>query len=182
MAIPVPRMTVEEYLAADAISETPLEFHDGEVFSAFDGSPAHAGLAAQVCIAVGYRLRGTPCSTYTALQVRVSPVQYAYSDVAVVCGGLIQTSEKDASVSNPKVIFEILSPTTQDYDYGGKFLLYRRLPSIQEYVLVSRDQPRVEVYRRVPEEKWMLSTYEGIDGTLILESLDLRIPLNELYA
>lgn len=175
-------MTVEEYLMADATSEIPLEYRDGEVLPAFDASPLHARLVIRLGRALDQRLDGTPCATYAALRIRVTPTQYVYPDVAVVCGEPGQFSEKDHSVTNPKVIFEILSPSTQDYDYGGKFLLYRRIPSMQEYVLVWRDQPRVEVYRRAPHEKWILSTYPGLGATLQLESIELRIPLNELYA
>jgi Uma2 family endonuclease len=175
-------MTLEEYLATDKASELPLEYRNGDVFQAFDASPSHAGLTAMLCASLVHRLKGTQCTTYAALQVRISPVQYVYPDVAVVCGQPALTSERDQSVSNPKVIFEILSPATQDYDYGSKFLLYRQLASIEEYVLISRDQPRAEVFRRAPQDKWILSTYEGVETTLILESLDRRIPLRELYA
>lgn len=181
MAVPARRMTLEEYLEADRGSEVPLEYHDGKVTRVSDATPAHASLTATLCASLVHRLKGTPCLTYVKLQVRINPAQYVCPDVAVVSGKPIQTSDTDASVSNPKVVFEILSPSTQDYDYGGKFLLYRQLPTLEEYVLVSRDQPRAEVYRRAPGDKWILSTYDGIDATLILESLDRRIPLRELY-
>ncbi|MBS1829324.1 MAG: Uma2 family endonuclease [Acidobacteria bacterium] len=167
---------------ADAKSEIPLEYREGEVFPAFDASPAHARLVIRLGRALDQRLDGTPSATYAALRIRVTPVQYVYPDIAIVSGDPAQISEKDTSVSNPKVIFEILSPSTQDYDYGGKFLLYRQVPSIQEYVLVWRDQPRAEVFRRAPQEKWILSSFQGLGATLILESLELRLPLSELYA
>lgn len=174
-------MTLEEYLEAERSSDIPLEFQDGKVLRALDATPAHARLTATLCAALVHRLKGTPFVTYVKLQVRITSSQYVCPDVSVVSGKPVQTSEEDSSVSNPKVVIEIVSPSTLDYDYGGKFLLYRQLPSLEEYVLVSRDQPRAEVYRRAPGDKWILSSYDGIDTTLILESLDRRIPLRELY-
>lgn len=177
MAVPSPKMTVEDYLAADTISERPLEYHDGEVFPVFDSTPSHARLT---CNSLIPRLKGSPCSTYAALPVRINPVQYLYPDVAVVCGQLALTSETDASVNNPKVVFEILSPSTHDYDYGAKFKLYRQLSSLEEYVLLSRDEPQVEVFRRAPGQR-ALFTFDCPEQSLILESLSLQIPLTELY-
>ncbi len=181
MAVPIPKMTVEEYLAADEVAERPLEYHDGEVFPAFDATPAHSRLSVKLARALDQRLEGSGCTTYGALRVRVSPVQYLYPDVAVVCGQLALTSEKDSSVSNPNVVFEILSPSTHDYDYGAKFKLYRQLESLEEDVLLSREGTQVEVFRRAPGN-WTLFTFEGPDATLVLESLQIQIPLNELYA
>ena len=100
----------------------------------------------------------------------------------VVCGKPALTDEHSDTLTNPKVIFEILSPSTQDYDYGTKFSLYRQLPSYEEYVLVSQTTHLVEVYRRAPESRWILSTYTGSDAVFPVESLGIAIPLAEIYA
>lgn len=175
-------MTVEEYLAADAVAERPLEYHDGEVFPMVDATPAHAALVANVILCLGSRLRGSPCRAFVQLRVSVNPSQYLYPDVVVCCGQLALKGGNDPSLTNPKVIFEILSPATEGYDYNGKFQLYRQLPAFEEYVLIAQDQPRVEVFRRLPGDKWVRSTYEGNESRAVLETLDIEIPLGELYA
>ena len=116
------------------------------------------------------------------MRVRISPVQYVQPDLIVYCGQPVLTAESDPSLTNPKVIFEILSPTTEGYDYSGKFQLYRQLPSFEEYVLVAQEQPRVEVFRRMPDGKWILSTYEGNESTAVIESLNVQLPLGEIYS
>ena len=180
--IPVPRISVEEYLAADAASETPLEFHDGEIFPMVDASLPHAILLAALGSCIGPRLANSPCKAAGLARVCVSASKYVYPDFLIICGQPILASDSDASLTNPKVIFEILSPSTEGYDYNGKFKLYRQLPSIEEYVLIAQDQPRIEVFRRMPESKWVLSTYEGREAQALLESLNISIPLAELYA
>jgi Uma2 family endonuclease len=80
------------------------------------------------------------------------------------------------------VIVEVLSPSTAGYDYGDKFELYRRLPSIEEYVLVAQDKPRIEVFRRMEDGRWLLSTFEGESAVAVVESIDVRLPLAEIYA
>lgn len=182
MALPVPRMTVEEYLAADAVAERPLEYHDGEVFPMVDATPAHAALVANIIVCLGSRLSGSPCRAFVQLRVNVSSSKYLYPDVLVSCGHLALKGQNDPSLTNPKVIFEILSPATEGYDYNGKFQLYRQLPSFEEYVLIAQDQPRVEVFRRLPDDKWVRSTYEGNESTAVIETIDVGIPLSELYA
>ncbi|MBS1824731.1 MAG: Uma2 family endonuclease [Acidobacteria bacterium] len=182
MAIPIPRLTVDDYLAADATSETPLEFHDGEIFPMVDASLPHAMLLTSLGGCIVPRLAGTPCRGASLARVRVTASKYVYPDFLIICGQPILASDSDPSLTNPKIIFEILSPSTEGYDYNGKFKLYRQLPSVEEYVLIAQDQPRVEVFRRMPENKWVLSTYEGREAQALLESIPLTLPLAELYA
>jgi Uma2 family endonuclease len=111
----------------------------------------------------------------------VSPTKFLIPDIIVVCGKPALTDEHQDTITNPKVIVEILSPSTADYDYGEKFILYRRLESFEEYLLVSQDQPRVEVARKTPDKRWVISTYEGMDAVVNVESLDVSLPLRDIY-
>ena len=182
MAIPIPRITVDDYLAADATSETPLEFHDGEIFPVLDATLPHGKLASKLARCIDPQLDGTPCISSSFTRVRVSATKYVYPDFLIICGQPILAADSDPSLTNPKVIFEIHSTSTEGYDYGGKFQLYRQLPSVEEYVLIAQDQPCIEVFRRMPENKWVLSTYEGREAQALLESIPLTLPLAELYA
>ena len=99
----------------------------------------------------------------------------------VVCGKPVFTDEDQDTVTNPKVIVEILSPSTADYDYGGKFALFRTLPSFEEYLLIAQEEPRIEVFRKMPDDRWILSSYVGLDATVRVESLEIDLPLAEIY-
>ncbi len=175
-------MTVKEYLAADQVSDRPLEYHDGEIFPIAEASIRHAAIALSVGAMLREGVMGRPCRVLGTMRVRISATQYVQPDLIVYCGQAELTTESDPSLTNPKVIVEILSPSTAGYDYGDKFELYRRLASFEEYVLVAQDKPRIEVFRRMGDGRWLLSTYEGESAVAVVESIDVRLPLAEIYA
>jgi Uma2 family endonuclease len=115
------------------------------------------------------------------LRVRVSPTKYVIPGMLVICGKPMLTDERNETVTNPKFIVEILSPSTENYDYGTKFILYRELESFEEYMLVSQDKARVEVMLKTPDKRWLITTYEGLDATVVLESLNISLPMSEIY-
>jgi len=90
--------------------------------------------------------------------------------------------DRDDTIANPKVVIEILSPESQDYDYGTKFVYYRSLPSLEEYVLVSQSERLVEVYRRAPDAHWILSSYARPAAEIPLVSLGILLPSDDIYA
>lgn len=182
-SLPLRKFTVDEYLAMDRAADVKSEFHDGELFPISAVSFRHSKIAANATRRMGEKLDGTGCSLLISpLRVRVGPTKYVYPDIMIVCGDAEFTDEIQDTITNPKVIVEILSPSTADYDYGAKFRLYRNLASFSEYVLIAQDQPSVEVFRRVDETDWLLSTYSGLDAEAPVKCLDFRIPLSELYA
>jgi Uma2 family endonuclease len=143
----------------------------------------HSVLAANVVRRLAERLDGTPCrAVVSPLRVRVSSSKFVYPDVAVICGVPTLTDEVQDTITNPKVVVEILSPSTADYDYGEKFVLYRQLPSFEEYLLIAQDQPRVEVYCKAADRSWVLNTYDRLDDTIELKSLQITIALSDIYA
>ena len=113
--------------------------------------------------------------------MRVNHATYLYPDIFVVCGKPSVTEENANTITNPKTIIEALSPSTMDYDYGTKFELYRQLSSLEEYVLVAQDQQSIEVFRRMTNQEWRLLRYDGAETVLPLESLNISIPLREIY-
>lgn len=113
--------------------------------------------------------------------MRTTASNYVVPDITVVCGQIVSFGDSKNSVSNPKVIIEILSPTTAGFDHGGKFVLYSKLPSFVEYVLIAQDKARVAVFTKESDTRWMLTLYEGLDATVRLESLALEIPAAEIY-
>ena len=180
-AVAIVRLSVEEYLALDRAAERHSEYHDGEMFPVVLSSLAHSLIQANTLHCLIVSLRGTPCRVAGPLRVRVSPSKYVYPDVLVYCGKPVTTDDQTDTITNPKVIVEILSPSTEDYDYGKKFVAYRALVSFQEYLLISQDKPRVEVFRKMPDERWVLTTFEGLNAVVAVESLAISIPMSDLY-
>ena len=185
-AAAIPRLSVEEYFALDDDAELSSEYVDGVLFPLSASSIAHASLAARLGWRLEERLEerleNGPCMTLiSGVRVRINHATYLYPDIFVVCGKPIVTEEHADTVTNPKTIVEILSPATQDYEYGTKFELYRQLSSLEEYVLVSQDQQRIEVFCRMTNQEWRLLRYEGAETILPLESLNISIPLREIY-
>jgi Uma2 family endonuclease len=181
-AAPVVRMSVEEYLAADRVAEWPSEYHDGEVFPLENVTIKHGLLVNSVGSMMVQRLRGGPCRIVNQIRVRVSPTKFVLPDQTIICGQAAITDEYEDTITNPKVIVEVLSRTTRNYDQGGKFELYRRLPSFEEYVLIAQDEPAVEVRHKSSDGRWVMTFYEGLNSVAKLESLDIEVPLAELYA
>jgi Uma2 family endonuclease len=180
------RATLAEYFQIDAASQFKCEFHAGTVVCMPGGTEFHALITGNVGTAIGIRLRGTPCRMYSPdLRIAVPCKTYLmYPDVPVVCG----PSEYDPrdpdrrTIVNPRLIVEVLSPTTEGFDRGEKFERYMQLPAFQEYVLVTQDRPRVESLLRQGDGTWSFTHAVGIDATLRLRSLDIDLPLAEVYA
>ena len=177
----VQRKTYLEYLAFEAEAKTKHEFVDGQIVAMAGGTPEHARLAANVSAALVTALRGRPCSAFSAdLRVHVPATGgTTYPDVTVVCDERRTADVDGDAITNPTVIVEILSPTTEASDRGEKFAHYRRLDSLREYVLVSQGEPRIEVYRR-ENEVWALRDY-GPDQQAELASLDVTLSVDDIY-
>lgn len=129
------------------------------------------------------QLRGKPCEVYTNdMRVKVSETgMYTYPDIVAACES---PAFEDAAVDtllNPVLIIEVLSDSTERYDRGAKFLHYRTLPSLQDYLLVAQDECRVEHYARQAGNRWLLTEYRDLDDSLDLESVDCQLRLREMY-
>jgi Uma2 family endonuclease len=182
VGVPEPKqMTYAAYLAAEEVSDTKHEYLRGEVFAMAGGTPKHAALQAAVLIELGVALRGRPCQAYGSdLRVRIEATDLStYPDITVVCGSL-ETSVIDRhAATNPILIVEVLSDSTEAYDRGEKFAHYRRIPSLREYVLVSLHQPRIESFVKNEQGVWMLNEAGagGVLGLAALEGVGLDVDL-----
>ncbi|MBI4909823.1 MAG: Uma2 family endonuclease [Acidobacteria bacterium] len=181
MAIRVPRLSVEEYLALDRQAELKSEYHDGEMFPMEAVSWEHSLISPRVLGALDVQLRGTACRVSTDIRVRVTRTKYVYPDMAVVCGKPELTDEEHDTITNPKLIVEVLSPSTMNYDMGEKFRLYRGLQSFEEYVLVYQFEARVEVVHKLADGSWLMRTYSGLETRVPLESINAELLLSDIY-
>lgn len=182
-AQPVPFYTLEQYLELERKADFKSEYVSGQIFAMAGGSPNHSAIIGNVTGAAWFHLRGKPCRIFNS-DLRVTVMQTGlstYPDVTVVCGETHYHPLDEDSVINPTVIFEVLSPTTEAYDRGGKWAHYRRLESLQEYVLVSQDKALAEHYVREADGAWKFTEASGLEGVLNLPSLGCALPLTEIY-
>lgn len=172
-----------DYLAAERAAPIRHEYVAGEVFAMAGASKVHGTLALNAAIALRQHLRGAPCRVWMAdMKVRVkADSAYYYPDVVVTCDAtdLSPDAPKDY-VEAPKLVLEVLSDSTEPVDRREKLLSYRRLQSLEEYVLIDQNKAWVEVYRRTPSG-WVQEVYEAGESVQ-LASVDLSAPLADLYA
>lgn len=174
-------MTAADYLALDRAADVRHEFINGRAYAMAGGSPEHAALIANLSGALWSRLRGGPCHTTSADQRLHVPATgaFVYADLSVVCGPFEYHPGADDTLTNPTVIFEVLSPSTADYDRGAKFDHYKRLGTLREYVLVHPDQRRIEHRVRQDDGAWLLR--DVTERALVLAALGVEVPLDEVY-
>lgn len=177
------RFSFDEYVELEGAATTKHEFLDGEVWAMAGGSPTHAAVAASLIRMLGEALRGRPWRVFTSdLRIRVRETGLAtYPDASVVCGA-IEVDPDDPrghSVSNPIVLVEVLSPSTEDYDRGEKLAHYKRIPSLREIVLVAHDDPRIDVWRRL-DDRWTLRSFRTGEA-VVLESLAIALSVADVY-
>jgi Uma2 family endonuclease len=174
----LPRLSVEKYLAYERESDCRHALVGGFLDAMTCVSDRHEEIAANLLAALHRHLRPSGCRVYGAnLKIRVGD-DFLYPDLFVRCG---QERGDPYFKTDPLLVIEVLSPNTQRNDRGDKRLAYQSLPSLQEYVLVSQEAPRIEVLART-EAGWETRLYESLDATLTLSSIRLDLPLSEIYA
>jgi len=176
-------LTPEEYLEGEAIAADKSEYISGQVYAMAGAGDAHVKATLNAAVLLKNHLKGTGCSTYVAdMKVRIGEDEaFFYPDVMVSCDPEDQLPEHDYVKNHPKLIIEVLSPSTEDIDRGRKFALYRKLESLEEYLLIDPRKYAIELFRRHSNHEWLLLTREGIDSTITLESIDLNLSLHDLY-
>jgi len=178
------RSTVEEYLALELSSETKYEFYDGVIYAMAGGSTPHVRIMSNLGGLLWSMLRGGPCrATVSETRVRVlDNGLYTYPDASVVCGQPEFDEMMGAStLLNPKVLFEILSPSTEGYDRGKKFKLYSAIESLTDYILIAQDEPWVQHYTRLEGGDWQLSQTTSLDSSVDIPSISCELPMGEIY-
>jgi Uma2 family endonuclease len=178
-----PLITPEQYLEVERAAEFKSEYYEGQMFAMSGGRLAHTILQTQLAAALIDALRGRRCKVASSdLRVRAAAGgPFYYPDLSVYCGTAQLADEHRDTLVNPLVVFEVLSDSSASYDRGLKFDAYRKIETLQEYVLVWQTEPRIEVWRRPTEGVWRGSYYVGMDAVCALESLDCSIRLGDVY-
>jgi Uma2 family endonuclease len=174
-------ITPEEYFALEEVAEVKSEYCQGEMFAMSGASPEHCLVQTNLTAILHTQLRFRPCRLYSAdLRVDVAAAGlYTYPDLSVVCA----EPEFDAhhSLKNPTLLIEVLSPSTEAYDRGKKFDMYRQLESLQQYVLVSQDEAAVHLYTRRDDGRWTFEGFSGLEAVVPLASIGCQLSLSEVY-
>jgi len=172
-------MTEAEYLEYDRTHEGKHEYVNGEVVAMSGVSDAHDRIQVNTTLALGTRFRGGPCRVRGAdLRVRLDETGlYCYPDLTVVCGEPAFASTRPVTLLNPRVIVEVLSETTEEYDRGAKVAHYRHRTSVDLLLLIDSRRRMIERQQRNPDGTWTLS--EHTTGAVAV--LEHAIPFDEIY-
>jgi Uma2 family endonuclease len=176
----LPRLTPEEYFAWEGQQEVKHEYFDGEVFAMSGGTQNHGRIAVRLVSLIDNHLDDGDCAVLNSdVRVKIQESEkYVYPDASVTCDS--QDRETPQYVAYPRLIIEVLSPSTEAYDRGKKFKLYQRSTSLAEYVLVSAEEIEIEVFRKNDRGKWELTSYVAGD-VVELESIHLTFLIDRVY-
>ena len=181
-AVPKRKLTVQEYLELEAKSDVKHEFLNGEMFAMAGASRQHNDIGANITVRLGMQLLDGSCKLYGSDQrVQVEDTGlYTYPDVTVVCGPREYSGVDPNALVNPRVIFEVLSPSTERHDRTTKVRHYSRIPTLQEYVLVSQTQPEIlHLFRN--GDTWSFDVLFELDDVLEFKSIAARLKLSDIY-
>jgi len=183
MSVPQRRFTSAEYLSLERTAEIRHELVDGQIIAMAGVTRRHALICDSLLERVRARLRGGPCQPYSSsLRVKIEATgNYTYPDLSVVCGQERFEDGREDTLLNPRLIIEVLSPSTELHDRGWKFKNYQLISSFEEYVLVSQDEPRIERFLRQGEVGWLMTQVTGLDQVVRFESIECELPLAEIY-
>jgi Uma2 family endonuclease len=176
-------ISAEEYLSHERTSVVKHEYFAGDVFALAGGSQRHNLIAANTLGSLYTQLRKKACIVYPSdMRIKVPATGlYTYPDITIVCGQHLFDDEHRDTISNPTVIIEILSPSTEQYDRGRKYQNYRTIPSFREYVLIAQDMPRIEHYARQANSGWLMLEYTELADTVTLSSIGCTLCLDDVY-
>ena len=173
----------EEYLALEETAEDKHEYQDGEIVSMTGGTTEHNKIALNFASNLKFILKRKQYDIFIG-DVKLWIAQYrqaTYPDVMLIEGEPIYYETGKTTVINPRLIVEVLSKSTQNYDQGDKFLYYRSLPELQEYILISQSRPYIMQYNKTEKNKWLLTEYEGENASLSLTSVNFDLSFQEIY-
>ncbi len=175
--------TPEEYLELEEKADDKNEYRDGEIIPMTGGTTNHNKLALNLAARLNLALEEQDYEVYIGdVKLWISRYrEFTYPDVMVIQGQPVYYSKNTTIVTNPRLIAEVLSKSTKDYDQGDKFLYYRSIPEFKEYILIDQTQYYVMQYVKTEQNKWILTEYDTQDAVLTLQSLNLELSLRQLY-
>ncbi|HWB06438.1 MAG TPA: Uma2 family endonuclease [Verrucomicrobiales bacterium] len=184
-ALPQPfsLITADQYLQQEREAESKSEYVNGQVYAMAGATVDHNVISDNCLMFLRMQLRTRPCQAFGSdMKVRVDKANvFRYPDVSALCGPVLFHDDGKDAYCNPSVIVEVLSPATERLDRGEKFMLYRLLDTLAEYVLVRQDRVEVEVFTKLSEGQWSSILYDELADSFHLRSVNCRLTLAEIY-
>ena len=173
----------EEYLILEEGAKFRSEYQDGRIIPMIGGTPNHNQIAGNFYGTLNFATKGQPYQVFiNDLRLWIpSKRVYTYPDVMLVAGKLEFAEGRKDTITNAVMVAEVLSESTEDYDRGGKFKLFRSIPSFREYVLIAQYEMHVEQFSKTDDNKWVLSEYDGADAMLRLSCVEFEMRLGNIY-
>lgn len=180
---PKPYLSTTQYLALERRAEFKSHYYRGEMFAMAGASREHNLIVGNLVREIGNALKDRRCEVYPSdMRVKVAATGlYTYPDATVVCGEPEFEDNQFDTLTNPMVLFEVLSASTELWDRSGKFRQYREIPSLREYVMITQDRASVERYIRQADGGWLLQEIQSIEDSVEFDSIAVTIPLSEIY-
>ncbi len=179
-----PVFSDKEYLEFERFAQERHEFLDGSVYAMAGESLAHSTICFNLHGLIHNQLRGNLCRGFSP-NMKVATNEeglFSYPDLIIICGKPVFHDEKSDVLTNPTIIFEVLSPSTESYDRGEKFLRYTNyIDTLENYILISQDKPFIENYSKQDNFGWQKTVIEGFDAVLKLASVECKVALADLY-
>ncbi len=175
--------TVEQYLAIERVALEKSEYYNGEMFLMSGASEPHNLISANIVAILWNHFRRRGCRVYGS-DMRIytkTTGLFSYADAVVVCGKPEFYDREQDVLTNPTLIVEVLSPSTERYDREKKFELYKGSPTFQDYVLIAQSEPKVMHWQKSEAGEWRASEVLGLESTLEIARYELHIPLSEIY-
>ena len=175
--------SIEEYLEMENAATEKHEYYKGGIFAMSGGKLQHNLISKNLLTSLDVLLDGKPCQPYnseTRLHIEQNSL-FTYPDVSVICGDPISLNNDDFNLLNPTIIFEVLSPSTKNYDRGDKFKLYRDIPTLKEYILIEPDFILIEQHFINSNVNWELKEYKELRDVLFLSSIQMGVSLQNIY-
>ncbi len=178
-----PLLTAQEYLAKERTAEFRSEFYRGEMFAMAGATWEHTLVKDNIAGETRQLLKDGPCRVLTSdMRVKVDASGlYTYPDIVVVCEEPQFEDKLFDTLLNPRILMEVLSESTERYDPGAKFAMFRQIPTLEEYVLIAQDEPLVERHVRQPDNSWLMTEFRGLTQTFAFTSIPAKVALSEIY-
>ncbi len=177
------KISAHDYLKMERQALTKSEYYNGEIFAMAGSSKQHNAIVGALMGELYSYLKGKNCKVYPS-DIRIhndANTLYTYPDIIIVCGKEEYLDDKFDTLLHPTLIVEVLSPSTEDYDMGTKFKLYRSIPSLKDYVIVSSMEVLAEVFTK-KEDTWVISTADSLEKSIHLSSINFDLSLADVYA
>ena len=174
--------TVDDYFTVEERSEVKHEFYNGEIFAMAGASLPHNEITANLLTELRVGLRNLDCGVYGSdLRIQTPSGLYTYPDLSVICNGVELAPGRSDTVTNPVVLIEVLSEATEDYDRGEKFELYKSIPTLRHYILVSQSEIHIDHFHRIDPVEWQCRSMKAPNDTLEIDLPHTALAITAVY-